>query len=70
MLIWTFVVHNVSAIISYDQKQLLDIILDLDEHFYYNESAALDNLPTPEQALIPRTQKEAAAKREATLVGT
>lgn len=53
-----FFLHNVSTIISYAQKLLLDIKtaitnLDLDEGFYFHESAALDNLHTPEQALIP-----------------
>jgi hypothetical protein len=57
-LILTLLVHNVSAIISYDWKDLLDIRtaithLDLDEDFNFNESAAQDILLTPGQALIP-----------------
>lgn len=43
------ILHNVSTIISYAQKLLLDIKtaitnLDLDEGFYFHESAALDIL--------------------------
>jgi hypothetical protein len=37
-----FFLHNVSAIVSYDRKELLDIRtaitnLDLDDDFYFNE---------------------------------
>ena len=61
-LILIYFVNNVSAIVSYDRKELLDIrtvinSLDLDEDFYFNESAAQDILLTPDQALIPDTRK-------------
>ena len=60
--------HNVSAIVSYDSKQFLDMRtaitkLDLDEHFYFNESTALDILLTPDKALIPRTRNRKRQKR-------
>ena len=44
-LIFTFLVHNASAIVSYDRKWVLDIrtaITNLD--FYFNESGAQDIL--------------------------
>lgn len=62
LLILTFVVRNVSAISSYDRKELLAIRTEitnfnLDENVYFNESALQDILLTPDQALIPVTQK-------------
>ena len=49
LLILAVFVHNVSAIISYDRKELLDIRtsitnLNLDENFYFNELEANDIL--------------------------
>jgi hypothetical protein len=51
----TCFVHNVSAIVSFDQKAITNVNLDKD--FYFNEAAAQDTLLTPDQALIPDTQK-------------
>jgi hypothetical protein len=53
------IIHNVSAIISYDQKELLDIRTAithpvLEEYiFFFNESDAKDLLQTPDKALTP-----------------
>ena len=57
-----FFAHNVSGIISYDRKQLLDIStaitnLNLDQHFYFNKSEALEIMLVLDQALIPGTRK-------------
>ena len=54
----TYFVHNVSATVSYDRKELLDIRtaitrLELDEHFFFNESDAKDLLQTPDKVQIP-----------------
>jgi hypothetical protein len=61
-LIWTFLLHNISAVISDDQKQFLDIRiaitnLNLDEDFYFNKLAAVDVLLIADQALIPVPRK-------------
>ena len=53
-----FFVHNVSATVSYDRKELLDIMTAithtvLEEIFYFNESDGKDLLQTPDKALIP-----------------
>ena len=55
------VFYLISAIISYNQKQLLDIRtantnVDWDEDFYFIESAAVDVLLIPDQAIVPRIQ--------------
>ena len=52
-----FFLHNISALISYDRKQLPDSItliinLDLDEDFYFKRSAAMDVLLFLNQVLI------------------
>ena len=53
-----YFVHNVSAIVSYNRKELLDIRtaithLVLDEDFFFNEAAAKDIIQTPDKAQIP-----------------
>jgi hypothetical protein len=57
-LFGTYFVHNVSATISYDRKELLDIRtaithLELDEDLFFNESNVKDLLQTPNKANIP-----------------
>ena len=59
-LILTVFVHDVSAIVSYDRKELMSIRtaitdLDLDEYFYFNESQ--DILFTMDQALAKIRQR-------------
>ena len=54
---WLFFLHNVSAIVSYDWKELLDIRtavtnLNLDEDFYFNESEENNILITADQSQI------------------
>ena len=54
----TYFVHNISATVSYDRKELLDIRtaiihLVLEEDFFFNESEAKDLPQTPDKALIP-----------------
>ena len=58
-----FCLHTVSAIISYDRKELLDIRiaithLKLDKYFLFNESNAKDLLQIPDQAQIPVIHKK------------
>ena len=53
----TYFVHNVSATLSYDKKELLDIRtaithLGLDKDFYFNKQDAQDILQTPARAHI------------------
>ena len=53
----TYFVHNVSATVSYDQKELLDIRTAIthpirDEYFFFNEQDGKDLLQTPDKALI------------------
>ena len=61
-LILTSFVQNVSAIVSYHQKYLLDIRtaitnLDLDEDVYFNELEAQDILPTLDHSRDPKKKK-------------
>ena len=53
-----YFVHNASATLSYDQKELLDIRTAithpvLEENFFFNESDRKDLLQMPDKALIP-----------------
>jgi hypothetical protein len=55
----TCFVHNVAATVSYDRKELLDIIiaiahLKMDKEFFFNESDGKDILlQTPDQPQVP-----------------
>ena len=54
----TYFVRNVSATVSYDRKELLDIRtaithLELDEDCFFYESDAKDLLQIPDRAQIP-----------------
>ena len=53
----TYFVHNVAAIVSFDQKKLLDIRtaithLELDKDFFFNESDAKDLLLCHDKAQV------------------
>ena len=58
MLFVTYFLHNISATVSFDRKELLDIRtgtthLVLDKYFFFNESDTNDLLQTPDKAYIP-----------------
>ena len=58
VLFVTYFVHNVSATLFYDQKELLDIRtaithLALNEDVFFNELNMKDLLQTPDKAQIP-----------------
>ena len=62
MLFVTYFVHNVSATVCFDRKELLDIRtaithLELDGDFFFNESDAKDLLQISDQAQIPIMDK-------------
>ena len=53
-----YFVHNVSATVSSDRKELVDIMTVithpvLEEYLLFNESDGKDLLQTPDKALIP-----------------
>ena len=75
VLFVTYFVHNVSSIVSYDRKELLDIrtvITNpvLDKYFSFNELDVKDLLQTPDKANIPviRMRKRYRRRRLGCLV--
>jgi hypothetical protein len=62
VLFVTYFVHNVSATVTYDRKELLEMRtaithLVLKENYFFNESDMRDLLQTTDKALIPVIRK-------------